>query len=207
MNADNRCRKLLWLGLCTVILFTGCAASTYINIAYRPQPATDLLQGRKLHVIVTDARTRPNVLGPKAQDTFEYFTGTYSLYVEPEGGPKALLGAYNLTNLFKAAMGHRLRGLGMTLLPEAAPGETTLEIRIKEFTLNLEGQTWKTAVDYDAELARDQQPLARETVTAKAERFRGLGRKEAEKVLSGLFSDCVNGLDIHRLFQRAAARQ
>ena len=58
-------------------------------------------------------------------------------------------------------------------------------------------------MEYEANLTKDSQIIARETVRGSAERVKIIGSREAEKVVGDLFSDILNRLDIEKLFEQA----
>ncbi len=58
-------------------------------------------------------------------------------------------------------------------------------------------------MNYEAGLSVNSQVVAKESVNGESERVRIIGRKGADDNLSSLFTEIINRLDIHKLFQQA----
>jgi hypothetical protein len=84
---------------------------------------------------------------------------------------------------------------------------SVLTISLKKLTLDLREHKWKTDLNYDAVLSLPGHPTARENVHGSAERFRVIGRKGADTVLSEILTDVVNRLDLVKLFKNAGLIQ
>ena len=58
-------------------------------------------------------------------------------------------------------------------------------------------------MNYQANLTRNGQLLAKESVEGTAERLKVIGKGDAEKIIGELVSDMVNKLDLSKLLQQA----
>ena len=81
--------------------------------------------------------------------------------------------------------------------------EFDLEIRLKEFKLDLAGRKWIFKMNYQANLLKNGSLLAMESVNGSAERLKVMGKSGAEEVLGEMLTDMVNKLDLAKLFQQA----
>ena len=91
----------------------------------------------------------------------------------------------------------------MQVTAPADQAEYELEIKLKEFKLDLVGQKWIIHMNYQADLAKNRDLRAMETVSGSAERLKVISESDAEKVLGELLTDVVNKLDLAKLFQQA----
>ena len=58
-------------------------------------------------------------------------------------------------------------------------------------------------MSYQTKLLKDGNIILSETVSGKAERYKVVGSREAEKVIGELLTDMINQLDVQQLFRRA----
>jgi uncharacterized lipoprotein YajG len=202
LKITNAC---LTLPILVVVLMgcLACAKKSYIDVDYRLPPAADTLAGRTVFVETRDLRSDTQIFNRRAKADFEDFTGLFSLSVDTPGEQQTVVGAYNLPKLFETALKRRLQRLGIKIAAERSADIPVFQIKIDRFRINLIGQKWQADIGYEASLTRDSQLIARETVTGSAERLKLIGSGGAEKVISGIFSEIINRLNIERLFQQA----
>ena len=91
----------------------------------------------------------------------------------------------------------------MQVTASADQAEYGLEIKLKEFKLDLVGQKWIMTMNYQADLSKNYDLRAMESVSGSAERLKVISESDAEKVLSELLTDMVNKLDLTKLFLQA----
>jgi hypothetical protein len=180
-----------------------CAKKSYIDVSYQLPPAAGTLAGHTVFIETRDLRSDTAIFNARAKADFKDFTGLFSLSVNTPGEQQRVVGAYALPKLFEAALKRRLENLGVKIASQQSADVPVFRIKINRFRINLIGQKWKTDISYEASLARDAKLIARETVTGNAERLKLIGSGGAEKVLSGIFSQMINRLNIERLFQEA----
>jgi len=103
----------------------------------------------------------------------------------------------------REAFKRRLENLGLGLLTEQSAGTPQLLIILSEFTLDLVNRRWVVQMSYEARLVKNGKVLAAQTISGQAERYKLLGRREADTALGEIFTDLINRLDVVRLFQQA----
>ncbi len=199
MLPNNTLNRLVLLVLITLPLAAGCASTSYIEVTYQlPAPQQNIDQ-KALALQVVDQRPTETIAGPNAKKELEYFTGLFSLYVARKGEKPMLLGAFDLTALFKEALKQRLETEGITILDQVTDAQPSVEIQITEFILDRDGKNWKAALAYKAVTSKAGQVLTNQTVSGSAERLKIVGTRDAEKLLGEIFSDMVNRLDPEKL--------
>lgn len=196
----NVLKRLTMLAFITLILTAGCASTSYIEVTYQLPAPQQKLAPKTVFLQVVDQRGTTQIAGPNAQKELAYFTGLFSLYVTAEGQKPTLLGAYDLTALFKEALQRRLESEGVTVLPQKAADQPLLEIQLQAFVLDREDKNWKADLAYKAVTSKSGRVLTNQNVAGSAERLKIVGTRDAEKLLGEIFSDMVNKLDPEKLF-------
>ncbi len=200
MLPNNTFYRLVLLALITLPLSAGCASTSYIEVTYQlPEPQQNIGQ-KAVALQVVDQRPTETIAGPNSKKELEHFTGLFSLYVAPEGKEPLLIGAFDLTALFKEALKQRLESEGVTVLDQANAEQPSIEIQIQEFILDRDGKNWKATLAYKAVTRKAGRVLTSQTVSGGAERLKIVGTSDAEKLLGEIFSDMVNELDPEKLF-------
>jgi hypothetical protein len=189
-----------------ILLFiTGaCSAKPFLVVHYQLPAPSDALAGKEVSQVTTDIRESKAFLSENAKKSFREFNETYSLVVQKEDGSGNLLGVFELDALITEIFKQRLTSLGLQVVP--APANQTayeLEIKLKEFKLDLAGRKWIVNMNYQASLLKNGKLLAMESVNGSAERLKVMGNSGAEKILGELMTDMVNKLDLVKLFQQA----
>jgi hypothetical protein len=185
-----------------LVLLVSCAARAYLMVDYQVPMATQQLTGQTVRLIVKDMRTIKTVMSPGAAQLFSDFRDRYSLtWITPEN-QRILAGEYPLTDLFYNVFAKRLQQLGAAVTDDVTSDAARFTVTITKFNVNLLGVKWYASLTCEASLTPDGQLEAKETVTGSAERARIVGRKGADTVLSDIFSDVLNRIDIVNLFQK-----
>ena len=193
----------IFIVLFTVLFASACATTSYIAIDYHMPPQSMILTGRHIYIEVVDARIEQSLLGPTAQDMFKYFAGTFSLTLARENGKGALIGTFDLLPLFHETVTRQLQNMGAQVLTTRENNTPYLKIEITSFHLDLMGRKWISEITYDALLIRDNQILARQSISGQAERAKVIGSAQGQTVIGEIFTDVVNRLDIKDLFLKA----
>lgn len=188
---------LVMLGCCA------CAKKSYIDVDYRLPSAVNTLAGRTVFVETRDLRSDREIFNPRAKEKFEYFTGLFSLSLTQPDEQQIVVGAYELPQLFETALKRRLQQLGVVVAAERSANSPLFQIKLNQFRIKLVGQKWLAEIAYEASLSHDTQLVARETVSGSAERLKVMGSGGAEKVISDIFTEMINRLNIERLYQQA----
>jgi ABC-type uncharacterized transport system auxiliary subunit len=198
-----------WLPvMCCIILscmtvIGGCAGRAYLMVDYRLPPATDQLKGQVVRLNVTDVREDRYIFTPRAQIEFRDFKERYSLSWVKEDQSRVLAGEYDLRQLFAEAFTKRLERMGIEIAPASQTRVPEFEVVLKTFKIDLKDHKWTADVSYDVNLSSDNQWIAHEKVTGTAERVKVIGRKGADTVISEIFTDILNRVDILKLFEQA----
>ena len=197
-------RTLLAAAALILLILTGaCSSKPFLIVHYQLPPATAGLQGREVSLVIADIREDKALLSQSAAKSLREFNGTYSLVVLKADGSGNLLGVFDLEALMAETFKQRLNLLGLAVTPPAAVTENVLEIKLKEFKLDLSGRKWVVNASYQANLSGNGRLLATESVNGSAERLKVMGKSDAEKVLGELLTDMVNKLDLAKLFEQA----
>jgi ABC-type uncharacterized transport system auxiliary subunit len=191
--------------LLIMIAFIGACSSDkqFLIINYQLPAPSEALTGKRVQLTVTDDRADKAFLSDSARKSLLSFNDTYSLVVLKQDGSGNLLGVYDLAQLLSQIFTQRMTNMGMQVVPTAESADFKLEIKLKEFKLDLASQKWVANMNYQADLLKDESVRAMETVSGSAERLRLLKKSDAEKVLGELLTDMANKLDLVRLFQQA----
>jgi ABC-type uncharacterized transport system auxiliary subunit len=185
------------------ILTGACSSKPFFIVHYQLPSPSNTLEGQEVSLLITDIRENKALLSASAKKSLREFNETYSLVVLKEDGSGNLLGVYEIEALFLEIFKQRLNNLGMQVPPPANKAEYELEIRLKEFKLDLAGRKWIINMSYQANLSKNGRLLAMESVNGSAERLKVMGESDAEKLLGELLTDMVNKLGLAKLFQKA----
>jgi hypothetical protein len=185
------------------ILGAGCGTKSYINVNYRLPLSSYDLKGKRVFLEIKDMRSHKNVFGEKAGTKFKNFTGLFLFSLSEKGKDNYVAGAFDLPSLFETAFSRRLENMGIEILTEKKETEPVLEIDLNQFFLDLADRKWIAEIGYEARLIKENRILARETISGNAKRYKWLSQQDVEKVLEEIFTDMINSLDMHKLFQRA----
>lgn len=199
MLPDRRLGLLILPVIIALLLYAGCASTSYIEVTYRLPAAQANMDPKTVFLQVVDQRPQATITGPNATGDLKHFTGLFSLYMVPEGKAPELIGAFDLTALFKEAFKKRLETEGVTVLDTQAADKPSLDIQLNEFLLDRDGKNWKAALSYKAVTSKAGRVLTNQTVSGSAERLKIVGTRDAEKLLGEIFSDMVNRLDPEKL--------
>ena len=197
-------RNMLAAATLILLMLTGaCSSQPFLIVHYQLPSPSNTLAGQEVSPVITDVRENKALLSASAKKSLREFNETYSLVVLKEDGSGNLLGVYEIEALFLEIFKQRLNNLGMQVPPPANKAEYELEIRLKEFKLDLAGRKWIINMSYQANLSKNGRLLAMESVNGSAERLKVMGESDAEKLLGELLTDMVNKLDVAKLFQKA----
>ncbi len=194
---------VLLSGMICLMALWSCAGRAYLIVDYTIPKGSQQLNDQSVRLRIDDQRKDRNILAPSAADKFQAFDDRYSLaWVTPDKG-RILAGEHDLEALFKRAFEKRLSLLGAATAPDSDLQSPELSIVLEELTVDLKGQKWISEVAYLATLTLEGHPITREQIRGTAERIRIIGRKGADMVLSDIFTEVINRLDVVTLFQKA----
>ena len=193
----------LLTGLICLAMVWSCAGREYLIVDYKIPDTTKQLQGQSVRIRVEDQREDLKIMSAEAAKEFIDFGDRYSLaWITPEKR-RILAGEHDLSALFKRTFEKRLMLMGGLTSSTSQNQDPELTISIQKFTIGLQDQKWVADVGYTATLTQEGHPITKEQVRGNAERLRLVGRKGADAVVSDIFTEVVNRLDMAALFRKA----
>lgn len=180
-----------------------CTGRPYLIVDYQVPHASQQLAGQSVRLEIKDMREDPYIFTPRASMEFRDFEERYALAWIMEDQSRILAGEHDLQNLFKEAFKKRLEVLGVSVVPDHQETAPLFEVDLKEFKIDLQNHKWMAKVSYMVNLGKDEKTIAHENVVGTAERTKIIGRKGADTVISEIFSDMLNRVDIIKLFENA----
>ncbi|MEE9612502.1 MAG: hypothetical protein V3W19_14710 [Desulfatiglandales bacterium] len=180
-----------------------CATVSDLKVTYRLPPKSDELKGKKVFLGFQDARASKDILGEGAKREFKGFSGNILFSLVRDEGEGFRIGIYDVPSFFREVFKRRLENLGAEVLPKRKEGEIELVIVLNDFLLDLVSREWVATIDYEAKLVKGEEDLGTQLISGKAERFKWVGRGQADVVMGDIFSDMINRLDVVRLFKQA----
>ncbi|MGD8833807.1 MAG: hypothetical protein PVJ84_07160 [Desulfobacteraceae bacterium] len=186
-----------------MVFFWGCAGRSYLIVDYKVPAASQQLNGQTFQLRIEDHRETKEILTPNAADQFNAFNDRFSLAWIMADKERVLAGEHDVLALFKTAFQKRMALLGTDPINHGGFQAPVLTVSLEEFTIDLKDHKWIAKVGYRAALTKEGYIYAKERIRGNAERVRVLGRKGADLVISEIFTDVVNRLDIPKLFRKA----
>jgi hypothetical protein len=203
MNPSIRRIRIGLVVLLSVCCCLACAGRSYLIVDYAVPPATDALKGQTVRIAMVDDRGETAVLTPQAAARFTDFADRYSLaWVMPDK-ERILAGEHDLLTAMAETLKKRLTQMGAIVSLRSHPEIPVLTVSLTRMTVDLQGRKWIVDLSFEAVLGKASGAQARETVRGNAERVRVIGRKGADMVLSDIFSDATNRLDLVKMFKQA----
>jgi hypothetical protein len=186
-----------------IVLFSGCTGRYYLMVDYELPLASKQLEGKTVQLWVDDKRETKVIMTQSARQQFKSFKDRYSLAWVKPNTERVLVGEHDLILLFKTAFEKRLNLLGADIATERTSQEPLLEVTLDSLSIDYKGRKWIAHVGYRASLTKQGHPVTSERIRGTAERVRIIGRKGADRVVSDIFTDSINRLDIAKLFKNA----
>jgi hypothetical protein len=114
-------KKLSVIGLHFFVLMfilfqIGCGSKAYLNVDYSLPDGSQSLSGKKVFLQVADSRSDKEIFTENAKKKYKDFTGLFSLTVVTADERRQVVGAYDLSGLFKEALSKRLAAMGAVVL-------------------------------------------------------------------------------------------
>ena len=182
-------------------LFVSCATIPTLDVTYEIMPKSNILEGNEVFFQFIDKRADKEIIGKDARKLYENYSGNINFILSKEGSGEYLAGIYDVETLFRKAFTFSLENKGLKLLNEQRPGAPQLIVKLNKFILDLDGRNWIAVIAYDAEFIKNGETVVRK-FKGKGEKFRISGLNQAHIVVSEVFTDMVNQLDIESLFAR-----
>jgi hypothetical protein len=182
---------------------SACTGRPYLIVDYQVPTASHQLAGQSVRLQINDLREDPYIFSPRASIEFRDFKERYALAWIMEDRSRILAGEHDLQNLFKEAFKKRLEVIGVSVVSGHQSSAPLFEVDLKEIKIDLQQRKWMANVSYRVSLSKDQNLIAHEKVVGTAERVKIIGRKGADTVISEIFSDMINRVDLIQLFEKA----
>ena len=203
MNLSIRHIRTGLVVLLSVCCCLACAGRSYLIVDYAVPPATDALKGQTVRIAMVDDRVETAVLAPQAAARFTGFAARYSLAWVMPNKERVLAGEHDLLTALAETFKKRLTQMGAVVSLRSHPEIPVLTVSLTRMTVDLQERKWIVDLGYEAVLRKATGAQAKETVRGNAERVRVIGRKGADMVLSDIFSDATNRLDLVKMFKQA----
>lgn len=194
-------------GLLALLILLGMASCAPIipelQVQYTLPPPADQPKGRAVSLTIEDRRADKSILGKGAREEFKGFSNSVSLSVADAGQKGSSVGIFQVSPLMKEVFTRRLARSGVKVFSRKTTAVPSLVIVLKEFSLDLMGREWVAKMSYEAKLTGEKGGVATQFVNGEAERYKVMGRDSADTVMGEIFTDMVNSLNVHRLFEQA----
>lgn len=181
-----------------------CANKRDLYIYYQlPQPSQGL-KGITVGVDFQDQRPDAYFLTMEAAQEFYTFSGKFSFTVT-QGTENETTGILDLPRVATLTLTKRLENLGATVVPHPAPEHPIVRLIFNDFKLNYADRKWKIQMNYEAQLVLEGEVRAQEIIKGSADRLQNPINPtgDADRVVSELYNDMINQLNVERLFQKA----
>ncbi len=202
MNPSAR-TSMAAISFVLLILIAACSSKPFLIVNYQLPESSESLEGIQTSLRILDVRENKTFLSVNAKKSLKAFDDTYSLIVLQADGSGNLIGLYPVDALMAEIFKQRLNSHGLLVTTTTDNTPNTLEVRLKQFKLDLVRQKWMVSMNYQANLMRNGQLVATESVDGSAERLKVTGKGDAEKLLGELITDMVNKLDVGTIYERA----
>ena len=184
------------------VWLAACAKPYHLNVNYTLPESPATLDKTSIAVEVVDARKPAVVFSEKARNEFDKWDGTFVL-ADPAMETSGNEATDNFTELIRQALKKRLNSMNVDVVNEGTDGLPVLKLTLKKFFLDLKGRNWISDFRFDVELSKDGSKTGREQVKAQAERTKVMGKGGGQKLISDIFSEGINRLNLEKLFENA----
>ncbi len=203
MTGIYRALGKIFIMLSLAVGIIACATFHDLKVRYQLPDASSALEGTRMALRFHDARPSPDILGAGAVPEFKNFTGDSAFRIDDAAGAELGRGQYRVMEMVREAFTMRIEAEGVS---GAAPGETEglqRGVVVKKLLLDLMEGRWIAKMDFQARLEKSGTLLATQKISGEAERHRIVGRREAHRAMSEIFTDVVNRLDLQELIEHA----
>jgi hypothetical protein len=180
-------------------LFFSCTTIPTLKVTYKIMPRSNVLEDKEIFFTFVDQRTDKDIIGDTARELYEGYSGNISFILSGQGSEEYLVGIYDVEELFRETFALYLENNGLQLSDEKKPAIPQLIIRLEKFILDLDGRQWFATLSYEAEFIENGRTIVRK-FKGEGQKFRISGLNQAHAVVSEVFTDIVNQLDIKSMF-------
>jgi len=186
-----------------VIGFIGCAAIPRLSVTYKLPPTSGTARSTPIYLTIKDDRPYEETMGIGARKDFGGTPISISLAVKTDEGESQGMGVFELPMLLKEGFSRRIERAGLDISQERRSGQPEIAIVLKEFLLDLVDRKWRFVMGYEARLIKEGKVLASQNISGNGERLKLIGHKQADEVVTEVFTDTLNQFNPNRLFQQA----
>lgn len=203
---DLKMRPLCRRGAVLLMIFglVGCAeALPRLNVTYRLPSTTGQARPTTVYLTVQDERRSQQIMGIGAREDFKGLPVSISLVVKRGEEEGHGVGLFELPMLLREGFLRRIEQAGLDVTSERISGQPEISIVLREFLLDLVDRKWRFAMGYEARLVKDGKVLSSQTISGNGERLKVYGHKQADQVVTEVFTDTLNQFNPGRLLQQA----
>lgn len=186
-----------------VIGFIGCAAIPRLNVTYKLPPSAGTTRSTPVYLTIQDERRSAEIMGVGARQDFGGTVDSISLAVKTTEGEGQGLGVFELPMLLKEGFSRRIERAGLDVSQERRSGQPEIAVVLKEFLLDLVDRKWRFVMAYEARLIKEGKVFASQSISGNGERLKLYGHKQADEIVTEVFTDTMNQFNPNRLFQQA----
>ena len=186
-----------------MILFLGFSCSTIPTLRMKytlPPSDSDNLRGKEISLVFEDARGDNRILKGGAIDDFEPFSGNVALSLARDNEKSIPIGLFDPRSLFMEAFTRRFEDIGVQVTTEEGRAPVVLIIVLKEFSMDLVERKWIVKMGYEAVVKSSGRITYRNDIHGEGERLKLIGTEQAETLISEIFTDVINRLDLERVY-------
>ena len=180
-----------------------CSSLPRLNVSYLMQAVEEFPELEEIDLKVEDARRSGNIFGPAAAAQQGGNIQMVSLSVGPAVDDVRPEGIFDVPGLMREAFERKFAADGFKSVTGTADDIPVVVIVVKDFFIDIVKQNWTGRIAYDAKLLVDGEMKVTRSIEGTARRLNVLGRGDADILIGELFTDCVNRLDLQRLFEVA----
>jgi hypothetical protein len=178
-----------------------CATIPRLTVTYRLPPAGQY-RGTPVFLTIEEQQPGREILGMGARKDFGGSPVSLALAVKRGDEEGMGVGVFELPMLLREGLERRIKQAGLEVSSEKRPGVPEISILLKDFFLDLVDRKWRFAMAYEARLIKDGRILATQTISGNAERLKLYGYKQADEVVTEVFTDTLNQFDPGRLLRQ-----
>lgn len=193
------CLSVLVMG----VMLAGCAPRTYLIVDYELPQGDYKLDGSQVRMQIRDMRKSKLLLTQTAAAEFEGFNDRYNLAWIQSDKTRQKVGNFDMEEMVGETFRKRLEMLGVHVMRSSLSSAPLFLVEVVEMQIDLKDHNWSAQMSCRITLEGEGGKTAHQEVIGSAQRPKILGRKGADTVLSELFTDVVNRVNIERLFEQA----
>ncbi len=187
--------------LLLVLGIISCAAIPRLTITYGLPAKAGGYKGTPVFLTVQDQQQNREILGMGARRDFEGAPVSLAFAVKKGDEESQGIGVFELPMLLREAFKRRIEQAGFEVSSERG-AYPEISVLLKDFFLDLVDRKWRFSMAYEARLIKDGKVLASQTINGNGERLKVYGYKQADEVITDVFTDTLNQFNPERLLRQ-----